>query len=52
MFYTLVTLLSALVILVLIVVKVPWRVWHKRVKLRIWHWFVLRKIERKMQKNL
>jgi hypothetical protein len=51
MFDALIILLSAIVLVSLIIIKLPLTMWHRRIRMRIWHQFMIWKIERKMQKS-
>jgi len=51
MFYPLIILFSTMVLVALVVIKLPLMMWYRRFKMRIWHWFIILKIERKMQKK-
>jgi hypothetical protein len=51
MFDALIIFFSATVLASLIIVKRPLMIWHRRIKMRVWHQFMIWKIERKMQKK-
>jgi hypothetical protein len=51
MFAAFVILLSAIVV-VSVMFKRPLMLCYKQVKMRIWHWFMIWKIERKIEKKL
>ena len=47
----LIILFSVLILVALVIVKLPLMFWYKRFKMRIWHQFMIWKIERKLQKS-